>query len=263
MYQLHYPEKLRHHVLLSSPHSGTMLPNRVWETMFPEMAQSLDDTDWHIPNLYQFYKELDIPFLQAVYHRWVADLNRNPDGQQLYNDGRHITGLVSDSDFLGNKIYKEGGEPDQTEVDRRKELYFYPYHKAIDQLMSIVREEFGYALLWDAHSIRRLVPSIRQEPFPDFIIGTNSGQSCHPDIQEVVFQHLTRAGYEVQQNTIFKGGYITRGHGKPDQGLHTIQLEMCKNLYCEDDEITWSESRGGKMRKLFSAIFEDLIHLKL
>jgi len=35
-------------------------------------------------------------------------------------------------------------------------------------------------------------------------------------------------------NGRFKGGYITRHYGQPDQHIHAIQLEMCQSLYMQE-----------------------------
>ena len=35
-------------------------------------------------------------------------------------------------------------------------------------------------------------------------------------------------------NGRFKGGYITRHYGRPDQDVHAVQLEMCQNLYMQE-----------------------------
>ena len=63
----------------------------------------------------------------------------------------------------------------------------------------------------------------------------------------------------VTHNTPFKGGHITRYFGKPENGIHALQLEMVKKLYMEDDELTFSEDRANNMRKMLIPIFENLI----
>ena len=60
-------------------------------------------------------------------------------------------------------------------------------------------------------------------------------------------------------NTPFKGGHITRYFGKPENGIHALQLEMVKKLYMEDDELTFSEDRANNMRKILIPIFKNLI----
>ena len=92
-------------VILSVPHSGVEFPEELKSLYRPEMAAQPDDTDWFVHDLYDFAPELGITVIHARYSRWVVDLNRDPDNEPLYNDGRIITGLTPSTDFLGNEIY--------------------------------------------------------------------------------------------------------------------------------------------------------------
>ena len=68
------------------------------------------------------------------------------------------------TDFLGNSIYNsQQNEPDQQEIERRKDTYFWPYHHKIHEQIQKIKDEFGQVLFWDAHSIRRNVKTIRKE----------------------------------------------------------------------------------------------------
>src|SRR5690349_3658565 len=111
-------------VILSIPHCGTEFPDDI----LPEYKKELlppDDTDWFVDQLYAFASQMGITIIKAVYSRWVVDLNRNPDGQSLYNDGRLITALCPTTNFLGQSIYiDERQVVTPEEVQRRKEFYF-------------------------------------------------------------------------------------------------------------------------------------------
>ena len=249
-------------VIVSSPHSGEEIPIEIAEKMESEKVALKDDTDWHIPKLYDFIHGLNIPLIEARYHRWVVDLNRPPGGQNLYNDGRVLTSVVPQTDFLGNPIYKQHNLPTADEIAERLETYWHPYHQMLMAKMQQVKEKYGFALLWDAHSIRRYVPTISPEEFPDFIIGTNGGKSCSKRVEQIVQSHLTSAGFYVEVNTLFRGGHITRNYGKPEQGFHAIQLEMSKDLYLENDERTFSPDRAIKISEVLKNIFIELNQLQ-
>ncbi len=75
--------------------------------------------------------------------------------------------------------------PDDAEIERRKVKYYRPYHQKIENLLQERLDEFGKVLLWDAHSIRRFVPTIRSEPFPDLILGDNDERSAGKEIIEI------------------------------------------------------------------------------
>jgi N-formylglutamate deformylase len=40
--------------------------------------------------------------------------------------------------------------------------------------------------------------------------------------------------YTTAINGRFKGGHITRFYGRPEQGVHAIQLEMCQSTYMDE-----------------------------
>lgn len=247
-------------VILSVPHSGVEFPEELKSHYRPEMAAQPDDTDWFVHDLYNFATELGITVIHAKYSRWVIDLNRDPESKPLYTDGRIITELVPKTDFLGNEIYVDKKFlPDEKEIERRLENYYRPYYRKIQSLLAERLEEFGRVLLWDAHSIRRFVPTIREEPFPDLILGDADERSAGREVIEIALKGLKSGKYGVNHNTPFKGGHITRFFGKPERGVHALQLEMAKTNYMDDDELTFNEARADQIRKVLRPVFEGLI----
>lgn len=246
--------------ILSIPHCGTDFPEEIKDHYIPEMTSFPDDTDWYLERLYSFASDLGITIIHAKYSRWVIDLNRDPESKPLYNDGRIITSLTPNTDFLGKKIYKEDKYiPDEKEINRRLQLYYLPYYKKLEQLLEERKKEFGKVLLWDAHSIRHYVPTIRKEPFPEMILGNNDETSAGADLIHTAYQTLKSGKYFVSHNTPFKGGHITRYFGNPQQQIHALQLEMNKNIYMDDKEIEYHPQRAKEVRSLLQNTFEQLI----
>lgn len=258
-YTLTLPTVPRVPIVLSVPHGGTSFPAELVGKYLPEKIQDIDDTDWFVDKLYSFAPDMGITLITAKYHRWVIDLNRQPDSAPLYHDGRVITGLVPTTDFLGNPIYKSGEEPDEAEVQRRLDTYFYPYHQKIAELLAELQHESSHVLLYDAHSIRQFVPSIRATPFPDMILGTNDETSAHPRIIQTALEALRAGKYQVNHNEPFKGGYITRHFGQPAQNRHALQLERAKIHYMDDTERLYSFERASEMQTLLKNMFQRLI----
>lgn len=246
--------------ILSVPHCGTEFPDEIKDHYLDKMREQPDDTDWFVHQLYDFASEMGITIIHAKYSRWVIDLNRDPESAPLYNDGRLITGLTTSTDFFGNPIYKsEDLIPDEKEVNRRLENYYWPYYRKIEELLDERKAEFGEAVLWDAHSIRRLVETIRKDPFPDMILGTNEGRSAREDLMEVALSTLRKGPFQVNYNDPFKGGHITRYFGKPENNVHGLQLEMNKVLYMNDEELEYSQERAEKVREVLKSTFEKLL----
>ena len=245
-------------ILISSPHSGTYFPPGVKSRIKPELAARPDDADWFIDKLYDFAPSMGIAMIEANYCRWVIDLNRYPQQEPLYSDGRVITGLCPLTDFNGLELY-EGKTPDDAEIEQRLSDYFIPYHKKVEELLTGLVERHGVALLFDAHSIRKSVPGISNTPFPDLILGDNDLTSASPAIIAAAYEALKDGPYDVQHNIPFKGGYITRFFGKPENHIHALQLEMAKTNYMDDSEIQYHEARAGEMRRLLQNMFTNII----
>lgn len=249
--------------ILSVPHCGTEFPEELQAHYVAKKMNRPDDTDWFVHDLYNFASDLGITIIHARYSRWVIDLNRDPESKPLYNDGRIITALTPTTDFFGEAIYNaEAFEPDEEEVQRRLKVYYWPYFRKIEELITEHKKEFSEVLLWDAHSIRHLVPTIRSEVFPDMILGDNDEQSADPAIISTAYTNLQKGQYHVNHNDPFKGGFITRYFGKPEKGVHGLQLEMNKILYMDDAEMNFSEERANQMRAILKPTFEQLL-LKL
>lgn len=226
--------KSRVPILLSVPHSGVEFPPDIGGRLRPKFVQRPEDTDWYVHELYDFARDLGISMIRARFSRYVIDLNRDPADKPLYADGRQETELVPTKAFSGEPLY-DGKTPDTAERAHRVALYYAPYHARLMQRLSELKEEFGSVLLYDAHSIQRFVPTIRPKPFPDLILGNQNGKTAHPKLIATALETLGGGGkYQVSHNDPFQGGYITRRYGKPDQGVHSLQLEMSQDVYLDE-----------------------------
>lgn len=220
-------------LLVSLPHIGTALPESCRNAYVPR-ALALEDTDWHLAQLYDFLPELGASVLMPRYSRYVIDLNRPPDDAPMY-PGAANTELCPTHFFTGEALYQPGCEPTQQERARRRELYWQPYHTALAAELQRIKAMHGFALLWDAHSIRSQIPWLFDGRLPDLNIGTADGASADPRIAAAVVQAAAAAtGVSHVLNGRFKGGYITRHYGQPGQRVHAVQLEMCQHLYMRE-----------------------------
>ncbi|MEO6917811.1 MAG: N-formylglutamate deformylase [Collimonas sp.] len=220
-------------LLVSMPHAGEHIPEDIRATM---SAPALDiaDTDWHMPQLYDFLEEIGASILVATHSRYVIDLNRPRDNVNLY-PGQDTTGLCPVDTFHKEPLYQEGRSPDDTEIQRRITNYWQPYHQQLEQELQRMRAEHGVAMLWDAHSIASVVPRFFEGRLPDLNLGTASGASCAPELEQQLQQVAAQAtGYSHALNGRFKGGHITRHYGKPQQNIHAVQLEQTQITYMEE-----------------------------
>jgi len=258
IYHITQPTAPKVPIIISSPHSGIYFPPNIASRLRPEMAARPDDADWFIDRLYDFAPQMGITLIKANYCRWMIDLNRDPESKPLYTDGRVITGLVPLTNFNGEPLYASG-EPDDTEIAERVTQYYIPYHDKVNELLQQTKDEFGVALLFDAHSIRKVVPGIRPEPFPELILGDNDGASASAEIINTAWAALQSSSYEAEYNHPFKGGHITRYFGQPQNNIHALQLEMAKTNYMDASETQYDDANASKIRGVLTGMFEQLI----
>jgi N-formylglutamate deformylase len=251
-------------IILSIPHCGTEFPEDIKNTYSTEALNTLDDTDWYLDKLYDFASSLGITTIRAKYSRWVIDLNRTPESKPLYNDGRIITKLCPTTDFFGNNIYKEiKFHPDNTEINRRLNEYFYPYHNKVDAIISDLKSRHKKVIFFDAHSIRRTVETINKNPFPDFILGDNDNKTADKKIINSTLNSLRNSEYKITHNNPFRGGYLTRSKGDIENNIHALQLEMSKDLYMSNNETIYDYKKSKKIKLLLQSIFKNIIAFSL
>jgi len=220
-------------LLVSMPHAGTWVPSEL-AARLTAPAREVHDTDWHLERLYDFAVDLGASILRATHSRYVVDLNRPPDNANLY-PGQNTTGLCPVDAFDGTPLYLAGQPPGEAEIAARREAVWQPYHAQLAQELARIRSLHGVAVLWDAHSIRSMVPRFFEGRLPDFNLGTADGASCDPALAEAVLAIANAApGYTAVLNGRFKGGHITRHYGRPETGVHAIQMEMAQCTYMQE-----------------------------
>ncbi len=218
-------------LLISIPHGGTELDPEVAAGLSDE-ARLLPDTDWHIPVLYRFARDMGAHILTARYSRMMIDLNRPADDQPLYQTA--TTGLFPATLFNGTPAFLPGKELSSEQKERSLKEIWYPYHNKIQSVLDELKGQFGYAVLFDAHSIASRIPRLFEGRLPDLNLGTNSGASCLPRVQESLADCCGKQSYSWVINGRFKGGYITRAYGQPEKHQHALQLELAQYNYMEE-----------------------------
>ena len=237
-------------LLVSMPHIGTEIPSDLHANFVPRALQ-VEDTDWHLARLYDFLGELGASVLTPRLSRYVIDLNRPPNDAPMY-PGASNTELCPTRFFTGDTLYQDGMAPGPEERLRRRRLYWQPYHDALAGELTRLQQRHGYALLWDAHSIRSQIPWLFEGRLPDLSIGTADGASASGAVAEAVVQACaaqSRCSHVL--NGRFKGGYITRHYGQPQHHIHAVQLEMCQSLYMQETTpFAYDEARARQIQPL-------------
>lgn len=245
-------------LLLGLPHTGTELPDDAAARLSVRGAE-LADTDWHVDELYAGLAE-GLTTVRTRIHRYVIDVNRDPDGSSLY-PGKNTTDLCPITDFDGLPIYHDGQEPDTNETARRRDQYHASYHAALVAELERLRDLHGFAILYDCHSIRSQIPFLFDGRLADLNIGTDAGRTCDGSIEAGVHNLCLATGdYTTVLNGRFKGGWTTRQYGRPAEGWHALQMEIAQSAYLTDEAPPWhyDHEKSARLRRHLGTVLRFL-----
>lgn len=238
-------------LVIDVPHAGTQLPADIAVRLTAD-ARATPDTDWHVDRLYAFAAGLGATLVVATHSRYVVDLNRDPSGATLY-PGADNTELCPTRTFANAPVYADGRGPDEAEIAVRRARYFDPYHAELAAEVARVRARHGHAIVLDGHSIVSVAPRFFAGRLPDLNLGTADGASCAPEVQRIAADVLaTTPGFTHVVNGRFKGGYVTRHYGRPQERVHALQLEMAQACYM--DEAQPRDFDAARARRLVAVL---------
>jgi N-formylglutamate deformylase len=221
-------------LLVSIPHVGTALPEALRDR-YDTRALDVEDTDWHLDEVYAFVRDMGASLLVPRHSRYVIDLNRPPENAPMY-PGVNNTELCPTRFFTGDALYRQGAGPDEAEVAARCERYWRPYHRALEGELARIQAAHGHVVLFDAHSIKSELPWLFEGRLTDLNLGTVDGASCAPSLRAALGDVLaSQSTYSHVVDGRFKGGHITRHYGRPAAGRHAVQLEMTWRCYMREE----------------------------
>ena len=252
-YTLLRPEEQTAPVVLCSPHSGRVYPRAFLETSRLDAHTLRKSEDCFVDELFTPAVGLGAPLIAARFPRAYLDVNREPYelDPELFvgrlpdfantQSARVVGGLGTIARIVADteEIYRER-LPIGVAFERIERLY-RPFHSALAELLDATRKRFGIAVLVDCHSMPSA--SIGQPPGgrPHFVLGDRFGASCDARLTRFIRDILQGAGYDVQVNRPYAGGFITEHYGNPGHGVQSLQLEINRALYL--DESTLSKNK--------------------
>lgn len=249
-------------VVFCSPHSGACYPATLIEASRLNAHDLRLSEDCYVDELFQSVTDFGAPLIAARFPRAYLDVNREPyeldpelfrvelpdyaNTQSVRVAGGlgTIARIVSETD----EIYRE--PPSLAAALERIERLYFPFHEALHGLLNTTRKRFGVAILIDCHSMPSATVGGQPGQRPDFVLGDRYGETCDSQLTHLLRDALNDLGYQVQLNRPYAGGYITEHYGRPQQGIHGLQIEINRALYMNEKTL---ERRSG-----FSALQADL-----
>lgn len=132
------------------------------------------------------------------------------------------------------------------ELQRRLDEAYLPFHRGIEDQLSLVQARFGCALLLDCHS---MPPS---KGTAQVVFGDRFGRSSAPWLIAEALSVAAEAGFSSAANDPFAGGHVLDRHGSPHTGIHAIQVEVDRRCY-----LTANGEPGGRFDEV-AALLENL-----
>ena len=246
-------------LIVSFPHTGTEIPPDIEAQLLdPWLARK--DADYWVDVLYDFAAHMGATTVRTALSRTVIDVNRDPAGVSLY-PGQTTTGLCPTETFDGEPLYRL--EPAAGEIERRRVAYFDPYHAALREQIERLRATHDRVVVYDAHSIRSRVPRLFEGELPQFNVGTNGGATCDAALAAAVEKICDASGMTRVTNGRFRGGWITRHYGQPQNGVHALQMELAMRGYLEEPthpkHTNWPAPLDDNVAALLRVALRDIL----
>lgn len=214
-------------ILLSIPHGGTQQPPELTGRVCLSNEDLFDDSDAFTRDIYDLEARVAYVVTAQVARAFV-DVNRAPDDRPPANPD----GVVKSATCQGRPIYNDGAQPDDGLVAELLDRYYAPYHSrleraAADPLMK---------LALDCHSMSTVAPALARDPGrarPLFCLSNGDGATCPHyllnDLRRAIASTFECDIAQIRLNDPFKGGHITRTHGRGD--VPWIQVEISRSFY--------------------------------
>jgi N-formylglutamate amidohydrolase len=245
-----------------SPHSGRVYPASFLAASRLDAHALRKSEDCYVDELFSGVTELGAPLIAARFPRAYLDVNREPYelDPELFQEPtppyantqsvRVVGGLGTIARIVsdGEEIYRDRIALGAA-LERIDRLY-KPFHSALAGLVDTTWRRFGTAVLIDCHSMPSASIGQPQSARPDFVLGDRFGASCDGKLTRFFRELLAGLGYEVQLNRPYAGGYITEHYGRPQRGLHALQVEVNRALYLNESSLARSAGFARVKRDL-------------
>lgn len=256
-------------LVFDSPHSGRVVPEDFLSVASLAALRSSEDA--FVDELFHAAPGHGAGLLAALFPRSYVDTNRAvddidaalldapwPEPTAPSEKARAGMGVIRRFALPGQPMYER--RLTVTEVRRRLDGFYVPYHAALQEMLDAAHARFGVVYHLNCHSMKAVGNAMNTDagkPRPDFVVSDRDGTTTEPGFLDCLVGSLRGRGHSVAANDPYKGMELIRRHGRPAEGRHSVQIEINRGLYM--DEATFD--RGGRfapVRALMDAVVGEL-----
>ncbi len=263
------PRRMTAPIVFNSAHSGRNYPERFLRMTRLDELSIRQSEDAYVDELFGRAPHLGTPLLRAHFPRAYLDVNREPwelDPQMFsepLSDRFNTTsprvaaglGTIARVVAENKPIYRDRLTLEDARM--RIEGIYIPYHATLQRLLTDASQSFGVAVLIDCHSMPRISRS-GDRLAPDIVLGDRYGTTCGTGLIDLCEMVFAGAGLRVARNRPYAGGFIARTYGRPQHGIHALQVEISRHLYM--NEVTLEKNEGfNAIRQLLERLTLTLI----
>lgn len=263
-------------VVLDSPHSGTVYPADFGSCLPLATLRQAEDT--HVEKIYAFAPGLGVSWVEAHFPRIYLDANRDTTeidttmiegewplpvttDQVVLQKVRLGKGLIWKFTDEGVPIYDR--QLPAAELLQRIERCWKPYHAAVERAIDGAHARHGYSIHINCHSMPSVAAShATLHPglvHADFVIGDRDGSTASPALSERICAFLRERGYSVDYNHPYKGVELVRRYGKPAEHRHSIQIEINRKLYMNEQTLDLDQAGYLRLTTDLKVLVEQLM----
>jgi N-formylglutamate amidohydrolase len=251
-FSVHEPNGNETPLLVEVPHAGLYVDPQSLSSLIAPARSLVRDADLYVDELYREAPIEGATLLVSHVSRYVCDLNRSEsdvDAATVDGGGSRATphGLVwrtttDDQPALGAPLPR-------SELIRRLRDFYRPYHARLSEILERKRHRFGFAVLLCAHSMPSRGRAGHADPGrqrADVVPGTRGRTSTAEFVIEAVDELVRELGWTIAHDDPYKGGFSTGHYGRPENGVHAIQIELARRLYMDEATLLKKQEDFGR-----------------
>jgi len=253
-------------ILITVPHAGNIYPDLFIKNLKINLCEVRRIEDYQSNKILDQIDEQMADIIIAQCSRAVVDLNRSRNAI----DNSMFTQVFEHEPVFEKQMIKYGLGVFPNKIFGKTilksplpfsyaihmlEHYYDPFHKSLNKQIMYLNNTFGFCYHIDLHTMpSKALLNFKKEP--DIVLGDNFGKSCSIELINYFQNVFQENGFTVEVNNPYAGGFITRNYGNPSKGVHTIQIEINRKIYMDENKFSLKDM--NIIQEIFAKIFNNL-----